>query len=111
MFLEEVGIAPEIFRGNRRTRAVHHHRTQKDKAKGHENDHAVGMNEFMSSYFCGHSCYAMKLSEFQRRQCKNSQNDGNDPEPNDDFWFGPAFEFKVMVNGRHFEDPFTGKPE
>src|SRR5271170_168905 len=44
------------------------------------------------------------LSQLEGGECKECKHQGSDPEPDYDLRLGPAHEFEVMVEGRHFED-------
>src|ERR1017187_10082577 len=46
-------------------------------------------------------------SEFQGSEREQGQHQPCDPEARDDFRFGPAQRFEVMVDGRHFENAFA----
>src|ERR1017187_5021513 len=46
-------------------------------------------------------------SEFQGSEREQGQHQAGDPEARDDFRFGPAQRFEVMVDGRHFENAFA----
>ena len=46
------------------------------------------------------------LSQFQRPDRDQRQDDPDDPEPDDDLGLGPAHLLEVVMDRRHPEDPF-----
>src|SRR5262245_506455 len=52
-----------------------------------------------------------KSPQFQRRQSRQRQHDGDDPEPDHDLRLGPAELLEMMVDGRHQEDALAGHLE
>ena len=51
--------------------------------------------------------FKVEFLEFKCEKCQDAQYDSNNPETGGYFWFIPANEFKVMVNGGHSEQSFA----
>src|SRR3972149_7546190 len=49
--------------------------------------------------------HRFRLSYLEGCKAQNHQKDRDDIEPGDNFWLGPAKQFKMMMQGGHFENP------
>ncbi len=65
----------------------------------------------MVAYRLGMSGIVSLLSHLQTRQSNQHQHHGDNPKTYDHTRFRPAFEFKMMMQRSHAEDPFAGQFE
>jgi len=57
---------------------------------------------------CNLRC-AMVSPQLQRTDRDQPENNANDPESDDDLRFSPTFQFKMVVNGCHPENPLLAQ--
>ena len=118
-FIQRGEFRPRLFRSLMRFGAVvpcghacprsrKHANARKARSTQPEHSDRFTPKGFYVVFYVDHEILILALTQFQRGQPHQSQNNGDDPEPDNDGRLGPALLFKMVVQRRHRKNPLPG---